>query len=214
MEKNKKKNILITAGPTWVPIDRVRIITTVFGGKLGWEIAKFASEKNYNVTLLMGPGRVSIPKKISKSFRIIRFKYFDELLNLVTNELKSKEYDAIIHSAAVPDYIPKKTNSGKIKSGISNFKIEFKRTIKIVDLIKKIRPDIFLVKFKLEVGKSKAQLIDIAYKSMVKSKADLIVANDYNDMKRKHKAYIIKKDKSYIIVNGKKEIASGVLKLI
>ncbi|MBU0974357.1 hypothetical protein KKD03_01515 [Patescibacteria group bacterium] len=210
----KKKNILITAGPTWVPIDSVRIITTVFGGKLGWEIAKKASSKGHNVTLLMGPGRISISNLNSKNIKIIRYKYFDELLNYIKKELKSKEYDVMIHSAAVPDYVPKKVNSGKVKSGISNFKIEFKRTIKIVDLIKDIRPKIFLIKFKLEVGKNKEDLIDIAYKSMRKSKADLIVANDFNTMNVEHKAYIIKRDRSYVTVQGKKEIAKGILDLI
>jgi len=214
METCKKKNILITAGPTWVPIDSIRIITSVFGGRLGWEIAREANRKGHRVTLLMGPGRILGLNRKTIPYKIIRFKYFDELLSLIKKELQLRSYDVMIHSAAVPDYIPKKVISGKIKSGNSNLEIRFERTIKIVNLIKKIDPKIFLVKFKLEVNTKISELIKVAYKSMIESNADLIIANDFNDMKNLHKAFIIKKDKSYFIVEGKKQIAKKIVNLI
>ena len=75
-------NILVTAGPTWVPIDKVRVITNVFGGTLGAIIASEAAKTGANVTLLFGPGKAQIPQNI-KNLKIIRYKFYDDLLRLV-----------------------------------------------------------------------------------------------------------------------------------
>jgi phosphopantothenoylcysteine decarboxylase/phosphopantothenate--cysteine ligase len=209
----KGKKILITAGPTWVAIDKVRAITNIFGGTLGAIIAENANKLGADVTLLFGPGRTSLPKA-ENNFKIIKFKYFEELLDLVKKEVGSKKYDIVIHSAAVADYTPVSVNDGKIKSGKESLTIELKPTIKIVNLIKDLDPNIFLVKFKLEVNLSEKELLDVAYKSMQESKADLIVANDFNTVQKDHKAFIIDKDKSIKEFFGKKEIALGLLETL
>lgn len=214
MGKNKK--ILITAGPVWVSIDRVRVITNIFNGNLGLEIAKEAFRRDFDVTLVCGPGRIFLPKS-KKRFRIIRFKFFDEFFKIITNELKHAAYNIMVHSAAVSDYKPIKVSAAKIKSGKSELVIRLKPTVKVVNLIKKVRPDIFLVKFKLEVNKGGKLLRKIAYKSMKESNADMIVANDFLDITNKsnsHKAFIIKKDGSYEKVIGKKNIAKKIITLV
>lgn len=209
----KNKNILITAGSTWVAIDSVRVITNIFGGTLGLEIAEHAAKKGFKVTLLFGPGK-SIPKTFDKSIKIIRYKYYFELLDLVKKHVSMKKYSVIIHSAAVADYTPENSFDGKIKSNKETLTIKLKRTIKIVDLIKKINKNIFLVKFKLEVNKSVEELILIAKKSMLASDADLIVANDFKNIKGSHSAYIINKLGDTILCNSKKEIASKLIKIL
>ncbi len=45
-------NLLVTAGNTLVPIDRVRAITNVFTGRTGASIARCAWERGHTVTLL------------------------------------------------------------------------------------------------------------------------------------------------------------------
>lgn len=211
------KRILITAGPVWVPIDKVRVITNIFSGKLGLIIANLAHTLGADVTLLMGPGKILVPAKKLSRFKIIKFRYFDELLELVKTHVGSKRYDVIIHSAAVSDYRPIFVKRGKIKSGKKELSIRLKPTIKIVDLIKKIDPDIFLVKFKLEVGLSQQELINIAYRSMIQSNADLIVANDFQTVTRGHKnhvAFIINPQKLIKKITGKEKIADELLRLI
>ena len=209
----KNKNILITAGPTWVAVDKVRVITNIFGGALGSIIAQKAKETGAKVTLLMGPGRAILPKE-SKNLKIIKFKFYDELLDLIKKEVGSKKYDIVIHSSAVADYKPVLSKESKIKSGKKSLIIKLKPTAKIVDLMKKLDPKIFLVKFKLEVDLTEKQLIDVAYKSMMSSKADLIVANDFKTVIASHKAFIIDKDKKIKEVNGKEKIASELFKLL
>lgn len=209
----KNFNILITAGPTWVPIDSVRVITTVFGGSLGVKIAEAAKKKGYNVTLLMGPGRVNL-NDLDSGIRVLRYKYFDDLLRMLKIFLRKQKYVALIHSSAVADYQPRKKYFGKIKSGNNFLKISMKPTIKMVDLVKKIDPNIFLIKFKLEVGISNIKLISIAKRSMLQSKADMIVANDFNQMNNSHKAYILMKDGRKYSIAGKRKIAEKIIKLM
>jgi len=189
----KGKKILITSGPVWVPIDKVRVITSVFGGKLGVIMAETAQKMGADVLLMMGPGRTEIGE--GENLKALKFKYFDELFSLMKKEISSKKYDAIIHSAAVPDYVPKKVSAGKISSGKKELIIKLKPTVKIVDYIKKWDPDTFLVKFKLQVDCKEKDLIKIAKKSMTRSSADIIVANDLLEMKDgKHTAFIIDND--------------------
>jgi len=211
----KNKKILITAGPTWVAIDKVRVITNIFSGKLGSIIAKTAQEMGADVVFMFGPGRISAPE--NKKIKVLRFKYFDDLLNLVKENIKPDKFDAIIHSAAVSDYMPLPSKEKKIKSGKKDLTIKFKPTIKIVDLIRKIDPKTFLVKFKLEVGLSEKELIDVAYNSMLQSNANLIVANDFEMAavgEKDHKAFIINPEKNIQTVKGKKNIAINLLKVL
>jgi phosphopantothenoylcysteine decarboxylase/phosphopantothenate--cysteine ligase len=212
----KGKKILITAGPVWVPIDKVRVITNVFSGRLGWIIVKLAHKMGAEITLLMGPGKIDLISKKIPNLKIIYFRYFDELLKLAKKEVASKKYDIMIHSAAVNDYAPIISREKKIKSGKQKLIIKLKPTIKIVDLVKKLDPSIFLIKFKLEVDISKKKLIDISYKSMLKSKADLMVANNMKTVAeyKSHKAFIIDPQKNIKKVIGKEKIASSLLKMI
>ncbi len=206
----KDKHVLITAGPTWVPIDKVRVITNIFGGALGSIIADEALFAGAKVTLLFGPGAARLPKENS-NLKVVRYKYYEELLTLMENKLKKNSYDAVIHSAAVSDYTPVDVSDGKIKSGEKELIIHFKPTLKIVDIIKKISPNVFLIKFKLEVGISDDELIKIARKSMSDSSADMIVANEFSTVSNDHKAFVINKNMDPIMVKGKEKIAQKII---
>jgi phosphopantothenoylcysteine decarboxylase/phosphopantothenate--cysteine ligase len=176
-------------------------------------IAKDAYERGANVTLFIGPGRTEVPKQ-NQRLKIVRFKYFEELRNLVEKYVSMKKYHIFIHSAAVSDYEPLLKFDGKIKSNSEKLTIHFRKTIKIVDLIKKIDPNIFLVKFKLEVNTSKEKLISIAKKSMDHSMADIIVANDFNCIGKKHKAFILDKNENLHDCVGKEVISKKLLDLV
>lgn len=205
------KRFLITAGPVWVPIDSVRVLTNIFGGKLGYVIAQEAVKLGAEVTLLMGPGRVQFVG--NEKFKVIKYRTFSDIYKLMKNEISTKKYDVIIHSAAIPDYVPVKVFKGKIKSGKKDLTIRFKKTFKIVDRIKKWDKDVLLVKFKLEVGKSKKQLLSIAHESMLKSHADIIVANEFGDVIDGHLAYICGSGEP-IKCYGKDGVAKNLLSMI
>jgi phosphopantothenoylcysteine decarboxylase/phosphopantothenate--cysteine ligase len=215
MNSLKNKKILITAGPTWIPIDNVRVITNVFKGTLGFIIAKEAVNRGAKVTLLLGPSSLCPVSKAHSKLRIIRFRFFEDIYKLMKKEISSKKYDVVIQSAAIGDYAPIQFFNGKIKSGKKNLIIKLKPTIKIIDQIKKWDKKVFLVKFKVESDSLRKDLIEGAYKSMLFSNADLIVANDLKYMKgNKHKAFILDSKKNIIICNKKTEIAKKLLNTI
>ncbi|HHX41450.1 MAG TPA: phosphopantothenoylcysteine decarboxylase [Armatimonadetes bacterium] len=171
------KRILISAGPTWVAIDEVRHIGNFATGRLGLELAREAHRRGAEVTLLLGPTRLHVPEADRQAIRVCDYTYFEELLEWVRREVGSRSYDAFLHTAAVSDYAPDR-QSGKIASGREELVIRLHPLPKIVDEVKPLDPGILLVKFKLEVGVSREELIRIAQRSREHSRADLIVAND------------------------------------
>jgi len=204
--------ILVTAGPTWVRIDKVRVLTNIFSGRSGFLIAKALKDRGFPTTLLLGPGRFE-PK--DKDLKIIRFKYFEELRELVKKELKDRAYKVVIHSAAVSDYRPLKVYRSKISSLKRELLIRLKPTPKIIREIRVLRPDIYLIQFKLEVGKPREELIEIAYHSLLKNKSDIVVANDLEDMRGlSYKAYLIDKNKNVEVIRSRKELVQRLSRIV
>lgn len=205
----KNKRILITAGPTWVPIDKVRVISNIATGKTGILLAKEANRRGAKVNLVIGPvGQLNL----SPAIKIKHFCYFDELRRIIKKELTTKKYDIVIHSAAVSDYQPRKAFSGKLKSKSKNLFIDLETTIKIVDKIKKYAPKAILVLFKLELGASKAKLVKEARKTMFDASADFAVANTFN--KGDYSAFIINKNMVLRSSNSKQSLVNNLLKII
>src|SRR5438552_5725602 len=108
------KKILITAGPTFEPIDEVRYIGNYSSGKMGFNLAKAASQRGAEVTLISGPVSLETPKNVVR----INIQTSDEMFNAVKSALSGKNY--IIMSAAVSDYKPKDVYNGKIKKSTSD----------------------------------------------------------------------------------------------
>lgn len=210
----KNKKVLITAGPTWVPIDSVRVISNIATGETGILLAKELTKQGSRVTLVLGPIAFN---NAGKNIRVIRFSFFDQLKRIITEEITARKYDIVIHTAAVSDYKPAIKYYKKIKSGINNLKIILKPAPKIIDCIKKIRPGVFLVGFKFEPDTGIKKLFNQARKLMQRSKLDLTVANTISA--NKYKAYVLSKhkglgpflDKSSLVRSLVKEIG-GVMR--
>jgi phosphopantothenoylcysteine decarboxylase/phosphopantothenate--cysteine ligase len=185
----KNKKILITAGPTWVPLDEVRVISNTATGETGLLLAEKLTCLGAKVTLLLGPGDCCC---LSRKIKLIRFKFFDDLRRLVIRELSTKKYDIVIHSAAVSDYGLKHSYRGKIKSGKKILKLNLVPTPKIIDLIKRIDRSVFLVGFKFEPQADRSLLVKEAKKLNRRSSLDLTVANTLK--KNRYQAYIIKNE--------------------
>lgn len=209
MTSLRKKKILITSGPTWVPIDKVRVISNIATGKTGALIAKEAKRAGANVTLLMGPTENIIN---NHSIKTKSFRYFNDFSKLFTDQINKKP-DVVIHSAAVSDYQPKKKISSKIKSDLKRLSIELSLTPKLADRVKKYNPRSFFVIFKLEDGVSKKTLIDRAFGLLKHTKADLVVANTFKD--NYYQAFIVDKKKRIIAkLNNKEKLAKLLIEQI
>ncbi|MFA5145132.1 MAG: phosphopantothenoylcysteine decarboxylase [Candidatus Omnitrophota bacterium] len=205
----KNKRILITAGPTSVPIDTVRVISNVSTGETGILLAERLQGAGAKVTLLLGLAGFCYS---NKNIRIIRFKFFDDLKNLVEKELGHKHYDILIHCAAVSDYKPKGCRNKKIESGIKQWSITLTPTPKIIDSIKKIDSSLFLVGFKFEPRSSGTGLINKARALMRHSRADLVVAN--TSCRGRYNAYIVNQNKVSGLICSKSTLVKTLIKEI
>lgn len=205
----KNKRILITAGPTWVPIDKVRVISNIATGETGILLAEKLQDLGAKVTLLLGPAESCC---LNKRIKLIHFKFFDDLKNKIKRELTSKKYDILIHSAAIPDYKPEKIYHGKIKSGISNWRLKLIPTTKIIDSIKKIKPSLLVVGFKFETKVRKDMLIGKARELIQRANLDFVVANTID---KKYRAYIVNNyNQVYGPVFNKSALTEKLIKLI
>lgn len=210
MAKRKKIKILVTAGPTWIKIDKVRILTNIFTGKTGLAIANYFKHKGFEVKLLLGSDIV-----VPDTLDTVRFRYFYQLQQLLKKELKDKSCKVVIHSAAVSDFKPYTPYKGKLSSSKKSLCLRLKPTPKIIRKIRKQREDVFLIQFKLEVNKSRKALLAQALSSMQKNKSNLVVANDLKDIQgRSYKAYIIDRQKRIQVVKSKKKLPKMLLSVI
>ena len=194
------KKVLITAGPTIEYIDPVRVITNQSTGKTGVLLASELVSAGAKVTFIYGPGTEAPPK----GAKIIKVETSKEMLDAVRKEMKQK-FDIVILAAAVSDYTLEKPSKTKIKSDLDKTVLKLRRVPKIINEIRKIQKDVFLVGFKAETNLSKEKLISVARRKLKESNADFIVANDIGLKKyRENPDY-----NNIIIVNLKKVIQSG-----
>lgn len=203
----KKKLVLVTAGNTKVPIDKVRRIDNIFKGRTGTDIAEYFADQGVEVILLTSHPELATPRL---NLEIWPFRNFDDLMETMEMIIDQQMPDIIIHSAAVSDYrvegvyqqtatletgrtyryMEKVDSSGKISSDRSELWLRMVQTPKIVGQIRE--PWGFrgkLVKFKLQVNMPDDELIEVATRSMNHSGADLIVANTLEGLALK--AFII-----------------------
>lgn len=195
------KNVLITAGPTIEPIDPVRVITNQSTGRTGVLLASGLVSAGCKVTLIYGPGAEDPPKG-AKTIPVMTIK---EMFDATKKELKARKFDVVILSAAAADYVvePQKT---KIKSTKKDLVIKLQRAPKIIDYIKKLQKNVFLVGFKAEANVSKQRLIESARKKLRESNADMIIANDIGTRYTKNTNYndVMIIDNTKIISTGRK----------
>ena len=194
------KKVLMTAGPTIEYIDPIRVITNQSSGKTGVLLASELVSAGAKVTFIYGPGTEPPPK----GAKVIKVETSKEMLNAVRNEMKQK-FDIVILTAAVSDYTLENPSKIKINSDLAKIILKLKRVPKIINEIKKMQKDVFLVGFKAEINISREKLISEARKKLRESNADLIVANDIGLKKYKENPDY----NNVIIVDSKKSIQSG-----
>lgn len=201
-------NVLITAGPTWIKIDEVRILTNIFTGGTGVFLAKEFCGKKHNVTLLLNP---HCGHTLPKGVRVLFFRYFDELKGRIEKELKECAYEVIVHSAAVSDYTLKKPFPGKIPSTKKELSLKLTNTPKLIKRIRSLAKSSFLIQFKLEIFKE--GLLEKAITSLKDNKSDIVVANAYKDLLKGYTAFIIDKSRRIREVHSQKALFTHLYKL-
>lgn len=105
----KGARVLVTAGPTFEPIDAVRGITNMSSGKMGYAIARAALGAGAEVTLVTGPASLPVPV----GARIARVETAAQMFEAVKQHVART--DIYIGVAAVADYRVDKPRQHKVK---------------------------------------------------------------------------------------------------
>jgi len=167
----KGKKILITAGPTYEPIDPVRFIGNHSSGKMGLSLANQAYKLGAEVILIMGPSHLAI----DSNFTCIRVNTAQEMF--LACEQYFEKVDVFIASAAVADYRPKEIATHKIKKAEVELSIDLERNIDILSTLGLRKKNQIVVGFALETENEFSN----AKQKIEKKNLDLIVLNSLND---------------------------------
>jgi phosphopantothenate--cysteine ligase len=213
------KTIIITSGGTREYIDDVRVLTNISSGKLGAMIADECLTQRANVYYIHAKGAV-MPKNDNDSFiTLIEITTVADLIKAFEKIVEETSYpiDAVVMAIAASDFtfnrdIPIKLKSNDPKAFIEHMGKMIAPNPKVITKVKGWFPNTYLVGFKFEVGLEHDELIKVARESMIKSKADLVFANDKKEMERfkHHVGYLVTKDNTKMC-EGKDHIASQLV---
>jgi len=205
----KDRPILVTGGPTPVPIDNIRRLTNRFTGRLGACITEELHLRGAKVKLIHGQGSYSPPSYLPHKI----VATYDEYLSEVMSELQH-DYEYGIFSAAVADYQPTKVFPGKIPSGELG-KINLVPTQKVIGEVKARFPSLKMITFKYQENIAHRELIDIA-RNRLQQGYQMVVANrgEEHQATGAQVAYLVTKDSEPKQAVGKQEIAKAIANYI
>lgn len=162
------KHLLITAGPTREPLDPIRYLTNKSSGKMGYALAKAASEAGAKVTLISGPVSLPCPTDV----QCIQVETAQEMLTAVIENVPS--VDIFIATAAVADYHVEEISKEKIKKTSDTLNLRLTKNPDILAAVATLPNRPFTVGFAAETH----QVLEFAKKKLAEKKTDLIFAND------------------------------------
>lgn len=197
------KRIMVTAGPTPVPIDGVRRIVNRFRGRLGAQVAEELAWRGAEAELILGDGawrpKAPIPVTVARTF--------DEYRDTVLDRVRTGIW-AGIYSAGVADYRPRQAVQGKIASGQASLMLDLEPTEKVIDLAMEADPRAHTVAFKYLEGVSEEELIRVASKRL--DRAGVVVATRGEDTRgTDQRALMVMRD-SVTPVENKRAIAAAI----
>ena len=162
-------NVLVTAGPTREALDPVRYLTNHSSGKMGYAIAKAASNRGANVTLISGPTNLTKPSYMD----VVDIESAKDMYEAVSS--RADKMDIIIKAAAVADYRPATVADNKIKKNDDDLSIPLERT---TDILKTLgadkKPGQFLCGFSMETE----NMLENSKAKLTKKNLDMIAANN------------------------------------
>ncbi|MDB4539686.1 MAG: bifunctional phosphopantothenoylcysteine decarboxylase/phosphopantothenate--cysteine ligase CoaBC [Saprospiraceae bacterium] len=175
---SKKENLvgkiaLITAGPTFEPIDPVRFIGNRSSGKMGIALAKELAERGAKVKLILGPSALKVKHPNIDTIRVTNAQ---SMYEAAQNHFE-KSHISIL-AAAVADYRPINVADQKIKKKEKRLTIELEKTMDIAATLgKQKRDNQLLIGFALETNNE----IENAKGKLMRKNLDFIVLNSLKD---------------------------------
>ena len=165
--------LLVTAGPTREALDPVRFLSNHSSGKMGYAVARAASDRGAEVTLVTGPTALKPPAFVET----VEVTSAQEMFDAVTR--RAQEQDIIVKAAAVADYRPAEYSENKLKKGEGDpLSLPLERTRDILLWLgEHKKPGQFLCGFSMETER----LLENSRKKLKKKKLDMVAANSLNE---------------------------------
>ncbi len=160
--------VLVTAGPTWEPLDPVRHIANRSSGKMGYALARVAQRRGADVTLVSGPSALTPPRGVD----LIRVTTAREMEDAVMR--RAVAADVVIMAAAVGDYRPTVRAGRKIKRTRDEIELKLVRNPDILASISTLPGTRVLVGFAAETN----DVVAHARRKLQAKGVHLMVAND------------------------------------
>jgi phosphopantothenoylcysteine decarboxylase / phosphopantothenate---cysteine ligase len=161
------RHALVTAGPTFEPIDPVRGITNASSGKMGYAIAEALRDAGAAVTLVSGPTSLAVPANVTR----IDVQTAAQMLDEVTQHVVTA--DLFFAVAAVADYTPAAPRSQKMKKQADALSLDLTPTVDILATVAARDTPPFCVGFAAE----SENVVEYARKKREKKQIPMIVAN-------------------------------------
>jgi len=172
-QRLKGKKALVTAGPTFEPLDPVRFIGNHSSGKMGIAIAEALHAQGADVTLVLGPTSL---KPGNPDIRLERVMSAQEMYEACARVFE--QTDIAVLAAAVADYRPKIFSETKIKKKDNELSLELEKTVDIAATLGKNKsPGQVFVGFALETNDE----VQNAQAKLDKKNFDFIVLNSMRD---------------------------------
>ncbi|MGD1850283.1 MAG: phosphopantothenoylcysteine decarboxylase, partial [Cyanophyceae cyanobacterium] len=202
----RSKTILVTGGPTPVPIDNVRRLTNKFTGRLGMAIAEELYRRGADTHLIHGQGTTTPPSWLPHEI----VPTYDAYRNAVHTRLSETPHHAGIFSAAVADYAPETAHPGKIPSG-GPLDIALKPTEKVIAQVRQSHPQLTMVTFKYQEQVIHEKLMDTARDRLTQG-YEAVIANRGEDQgpNGEQVAYFVTKAGASAGLVGKPEIGGAI----
>lgn len=159
--------LMITAGPTFEPIDPVRYIGNRSSGKMGFALAEAAVEQGAQVTLVAGPVQLATPDHVTR----IDVQTAQQMYDAVMQQIEQQAI--FIASAAVADYRPADVQSEKIKKSAQQFEFKLQRNPDILASVAALANPPFTLGFAAETHNE----ADYAIGKLQAKKLNMIAAN-------------------------------------
>ena len=171
-----RRPVLISAGATRNPIDRMRCITANSSGSTGVAIAQ-ALQTDHAVHLLASP-QAALRATAAGLESVEPFESTTDLMARMERWVRANPRGIVIHAAAVGDYAPQ-VSKGKVSSGQQRWELALAPTPKILDHIRGWGgSELVLVSFKAAAPDTDDDaLLDIARKQARRTGSDLVFAN-------------------------------------
>jgi phosphopantothenoylcysteine decarboxylase/phosphopantothenate--cysteine ligase len=167
-ERWRGQRVLVTAGPTREPIDRVRFVSNRSSGRMGYALAAAARRRGAEVTLVSGPTSLPTPRGVAR----IDVGTAAEMRRAVLEALEPAT--VVIKTAAVADYAPRAEASGKPPKRAEGMKLDLAPTPDILEEVGRRKGKRLLVGFAAETEK----VLERAAEKLRSKHLDLVVAND------------------------------------